>query len=293
MDPWERAFEKNRRCVEAALRRFLARPPECPSLLHRAMTYSVRAGGKRLRPVLALLATEACGGRTRDVLPAACAIELIHTYSLIHDDLPAMDDDDFRRGRPSNHKMFGEGMAILAGDGLLTVAFELVARRTPRKAVVPALVAEIAAAAGWAGMVGGQAVDLLSEGKRPEHGTLKYIHRHKTAALLRASVMVGGIAAGASPKVLRALASYGEHVGIAFQMADDILDICGSTKELGKTAGKDAAARKMTWPALVGLDRTRTQAARHARIAREAVSGFGEKGRALAGIADFIVSRRS
>jgi geranylgeranyl diphosphate synthase type II len=286
----------NRRAlVDAALERWLPVQGERPPQVHEAMRYSVFAGGKRLRPLLVLLACEAVGGEPADALPAAAALELIHTYSLIHDDLPAMDDDDFRRGRPTCHKVYGEAMAILAGDGLLTEAFRVLA--DPGAGRVPParrlqIIAEIAEAAGSLGMVGGQATDILSEGRAIDRETLLDLHARKTGALIRVSIRAGGIAGGADAGSLAALTRYGEAVGLAFQIVDDILDIEGATEEMGKTAGSDARKHKATYPALFGLEPSRQDAARLLSEAKAALRPLGEKASPLAALADFVGNRR-
>lgn len=246
--------------VEAALDGSL--PPERPESLREAMRYSLLAGGKRLRPILCLAACELAGGEPEQALPTAVALEMIHTMSLIHDDLPAMDNDDLRRGRPTNHKAFGEAKAILAGDALLTRAFEMVALRSPG---VPAerllqVVGELARAAGAPGLVGGQVVDLESEGKAVDLETLEYIHLHKTGALLRACVISGALVAGADATLQAALHTYARGIGLAFQIIDDILDVTASSAVLGKTAGKDLTADKTTYPKLLGLEESRRRA---------------------------------
>ncbi|HEX9082591.1 MAG TPA: farnesyl diphosphate synthase [Holophagaceae bacterium] len=226
--------------------------------LAEAMRYSLEAGGKRVRPVLCLLAAEAAGGQANDALPGALALEYVHTYSLIHDDLPAMDDDDLRRGRPTNHKVFGEGHAILAGDGLLTEAFQVLAEGPGEPARILEALSLLAEAAGWRGMVGGQALDL--EGERLEHydfDHLRLIHRLKTGALLRASLEIGAVLGGASPEARQALRGAGEALGLAFQIQDDILDATATDADLGKRAGKDAGRGKITYPSLLGLDGAR------------------------------------
>ena len=232
---------ERRALVDAALERWLPPPDEPPAAIHEAMRYSVFAGGKRLRPMLALFGCEAAGGKMEDAMPVAVALELIHTYSLVHDDLPAMDDDDFRRGRPTCHKVYGEAIAILAGDALLTHAFQVLT--DPAADGVPAvrrlqIIAEISAAAGSAGMVGGQTMDIQAEGRALDPATLLTLHSKKTGALLRASLRVGGLAGGADDGVLASLTRYGERLGLAFQIVDDILDIEGSSAEMGKTAGQ-------------------------------------------------------
>jgi geranylgeranyl diphosphate synthase, type II len=264
--------------------------------LEEAMRYSLLAGGKRIRPVLALATARAIGMEREEVLPLAGAIELIHTYSLIHDDLPAMDDDDYRRGRLTNHKVFGEAVAILAGDALLTHAFRLIAGNVDGAAdarVIADVVAEIAEAAGTDGMVGGQVVDIESEGKTVSAETLDYIHTHKTAALIRASLRVGAMLAGAKPDALKAITRAGEALGLAFQIVDDILDVEGSLEELGKTAGSDQRKQKATYPALHGLEASRRRARELIEDAKVALAPLGPAARPIAALADFIYERRS
>jgi geranylgeranyl diphosphate synthase type II len=278
--------------VNAALDRYLPRASTRPATLHRAMRYSLFAGGKRLRPALCLAAAEACGGAWQPALPLACAIECIHTYSLIHDDLPAMDNDDFRRGKPTNHKVFGEGIAILAGDALLTIAFEIAAGaagwpRYPHQR----LILELAEAAGSRQLVGGQVADLEAEGKNVSPAELRYIHERKTSALLRCAVRLGGMSANCSPAQLAALSDFGRHVGLAFQVIDDILDVTQSSEQLGKTAGKDTAARKATYPALVGLEKSRRIAARLTARAFAALQPFRGRARALEALATHLLRR--
>jgi geranylgeranyl diphosphate synthase type II len=282
--------------VDEALERVL--PPDSvqPPSLHRAMRYSVQAGGKRLRPVLVIAGAEAVGGTAAQVMETACALELIHTYSLIHDDLPAMDNDDYRRGRLTNHKVFGEAIAILAGDALLTLAFKLIAlngARTGDARVIASLVTDIADAAGTDGMVGGQVVDLESEGKAVSAETLDYIHTHKTAALIRASLCAGALIAGATSAQRAAIGTCGEALGLAFQIVDDILDVEGSTEELGKTAGKDAQQQKATYPAYHGLEASRAKARMLIEQAKRALDPLGERAEAIRALADFIFERRS
>ena len=280
--------------VEAALEHLLTSPDE-PSLdLFEAMRYMVLGGGKRLRPVLVLLAAEACGGSGEAAMPSACAVEMVHTYSLIHDDLPAMDDDDLRRGRPSCHRQFGEALAILAGDALLTEAFGVLARGATDGDTARRQVAELAAAAGAVGMVGGQVADLEAErvGHRDEQ-LLGVIHRRKTGALLTASVVIGAVAAHASQHLERSLRAYGQHLGLAFQIADDVLDASATTQELGKTAGKDAAAGKLTFVTLYGLEAARRRARAEADRAVDALSPFGHEADVLRDLARFVVERTS
>ena len=282
--------------VDAALARVL--PPEdaAPPTLHRAMRYSVQAGGKRLRPILVIAGAEAVGGNAEQVMETACALELIHTYSLIHDDLPAMDNDDYRRGRLTNHKVFGEAIAILAGDALLTLAFKLIAlngARTGDARIIAALVTDIADAAGTDGMVGGQVVDIQSEGKAVSAETLDYIHTHKTAALIRASLCAGALLAGATPAQRASIATCGDALGLAFQIVDDILDVEGSSEELGKTAGKDAQQQKATYPAYHGLEASRAKARVLIEQAKVALAPLGERAEPIRALADFIFQRRS
>jgi geranylgeranyl diphosphate synthase type II len=284
--------------VDEALDRFLPAETELPHSLHKAMRYSVFAGGKRVRPILMLAACQAVGGNIESALPAACAMEMIHTYSLIHDDLPAMDDDDFRRGNPTNHKVFGEAVAILAGDALLTEAFKLVS--DPRFfADVPAAgrlaaIHEIATCAGSYGMVGGQVVDMESEGKADiDLPTVQYIHTHKTGALIKASVLAGAILGGADERQLDAVRRYGEAAGLAFQIADDILDIEGTTEEIGKDAGSDEARGKATYPAVMGLAAAKEEARAMMDVAMAALEIFGPEADPLREIARYIVMRKN
>jgi geranylgeranyl pyrophosphate synthase len=305
-------LSESRKRVDEALERYLPVPPACPAVLSEAMRYSVFAGGKRLRPILTLAAADAvarAAGSARDAavdlaLPAACAIELIHTYSLIHDDLPAMDNDTLRRGRPTLHVVYGDGVAILAGDGLQAAAFAILAAepRNPdeeeladRKLRVSEL---IAGAAGPDGMVGGQAIDLQAAGQVPGHAVvldaelLRGMHARKTGAMIRASAVAGAVMAGGSEEHVDAIDRFAADMGLAFQIVDDILDVEGSAAELGKTAGKDAAATKPTYPALFGLNGARTIAAECIARARDTVITAGLGGW-LAPIADWVVSRRS
>jgi len=280
------------RLIDRSLDRFLPRATVQPRTIHKAMRYSLFAGGKRLRPALTLAAAEACGGEVAGALPAACAVECIHTYSLIHDDLPCMDDDDLRRGRPTSHKVFGEGIAVLAGDALLTMAFEILAqaKETPRYPMT-ALVRELAVASGSQWLIGGQVADLEGEGKKITGAELKYIHRCKTAALLAASVRLGAMSANASPARLGNLTEFGQSLGLAFQVIDDILDVTQTTEKLGKTAGKDAAATKATYPAIFGLERSREEARRLTVAAHAALKPFGKSGIALRAFADYLLVR--
>lgn len=285
-------LDEQRALIEAELDRLTPRADERPETLHRAMRHSLLAGGKRLRPILFRAASEALG-QTEGTLTPACALEFIHTYSLIHDDLPALDNDDFRRGQPTCHKAFGEATAILAGDALLTRAFQVLAQtETAPPAARIALICELAVAAGTVdGMIGGQMADLEAEGMPVEAERLHYIHRSKTGALIRAAARMGGIFAGASGGQLDKLSQYGSAIGTAFQIVDDILDVEGASESLGKTAGKDAEQQKATFPALYGLERSKELAAEQLDLALAAVAPFGEDGRWLRGIAEKIVHR--
>lgn len=278
--------------INNALDERLPQEAQFPESLHKAMRYSLFAGGKRLRPVLTLAACEAAGGSMDAALDAACAIECIHTYSLIHDDLPALDNDALRRGRPTCHIVFGEAAAIMAGDALLTLAFDIMGR-AKKKDAARALkaVAEIAGAAGSTGMIGGQVVDIESEGKDVEFPVLEYIHIHKTGKLILASVRSGAIMAGAGAAQLAGLTRYGEAAGLAFQIADDILDVEGSSADLGKATGGDAAKGKVTYPAVIGVEESKKRAAELVELAVRALDGFDDKAEPLRAIARYIVSR--
>jgi geranylgeranyl diphosphate synthase type II len=278
--------------VDAALGRFLPAATVKPATLHKAMRYSLFAGGKRLRPILALAAAEACGGAIDAALPHACAVECIHTYSLIHDDLPCMDDDDLRRGRPTNHKVFGEGIAVLAGDALLTIAFEILSHAAPtRRYDVTTLVRELATAAGSRWLIAGQVLDLEGEGKATSARDLKFIHQSKTAALLTTSIRLGAMSANASEAKLEALTAFGQALGLAFQVIDDILDVTQTSAKLGKSAGKDVAAQKATYPAVFGLERSRAEARRLTQAARKAVGPLGKDSTPLLALADYLLNR--
>lgn len=262
-------------------------PPQelYPEIIHQAMHYSVFAGGKRLRPILCLAAAEALGKEFKPLLPVACALEMIHTYSLIHDDLPAMDNDDYRRGKLTNHKLFGEGIAVLAGDALLTYAFEVLSRygEEQQKMVVWQVIREIVSAAGTTGMIGGQVVDLESEGKNlTDKELLIYIHTHKTGALFRASLRAGALLAGATADELNCLTIYAEKFGLAFQITDDLLDLFGDEKKLGKSIGSDAKNEKLTYPALYGVEQSRL-------IVRDAIEEAEKALKKLPGLIDPLV----
>lgn len=279
--------------INRALDRLLPAEKMDPPTIHRAMRYSIFAGGKRLRPALTLAAAEACGGREAPALPLACAVECIHTYSLIHDDLPAMDNDDFRRGKPTNHKVFGEGMAILAGDALLTLAFEMVARSAPTpRYSVEVMVQELAVAAGSRQLIAGQVADLEGEGKRLTVSELRRIHERKTSALLGCSTRLGGMSANATARQLKALTEFGYQVGLAFQIIDDILDVTQSSEQLGKTAGKDQKAKKATYPSIVGMAESQKIATQLTQKAFAALKPFGKSGAALRGLAEYLLDRK-
>ncbi len=283
--------------VDGALERWLPAGTLLPQSLHQAMRYSVFAGGKRLRPVLMIAAAEAVGGNARQVLHAACAMEMIHTYSLVHDDLPAMDDDDFRRGRPTNHKVYGEATAILAGDALLTEAFRLLADADANRDVPPATALQVleivARCAGSQGMVGGQVVDMESEGREVDFPTLEYIHTHKTGALILASAQVGALLGGGDDAQCAALTRFGGAVGLAFQIADDILDVVGDQSVLGKDIGSDQARGKATYPALLGLAESRQRAEELCERAIAALEPLGAPAERLGSLARYIIERKT
>jgi geranylgeranyl diphosphate synthase type II len=283
------------RLIDAALDRLAPAESAHPTTIHRAMRYSLFAGGKRIRPILCRQSAAAISNEVPSALDAGCAIEMIHTYSLIHDDLPALDNDDFRRGKPTCHKVFGDAMAILAGDALFTLAMQTLVRidcldAAPRVRLVD----ELAFASGTVdGMIGGQVTDIEGERQTPTAELLDSIHRAKTGALLRASVRMGGVCAGGDAARIEALSQYGEHVGLAFQIVDDILDVEESSEALGKTAGKDAAQGKITFPAVYGIDASRRMAHEQCAQAHEALEPFGTRARRLHEIADLIVHRKS
>jgi geranylgeranyl diphosphate synthase type II len=281
--------------INSFLGSYFERPiSSVPSMLHESMLYSLLAGGKRIRPVLAMASCEACGGKPGDIVQPAAALEVIHTYSLIHDDLPAMDNDDLRRGKPTNHKVFGEAVAILAGDGLLSEAFLMILEAGGIKAErLLEAARELSLASGARGMVGGQVQDILSEGSEPDKETLHYIHTHKTGTLLRASVRFGGILVGADREVLQALSAFGESLGLAFQIVDDILDIKGDESLLGKPVGSDLQNNKMTYPAIYGLEASRAKAGELISDAIEALKTFSREADPLRGIANYILQRQN
>lgn len=286
-------LEARRLMVEEALEVALPQQDGPETRVVEAMRYSLFAGGKRLRPILCLAASEAVGGDLKAAMPAGCALEMIHTYSLIHDDLPAMDDDDLRRGKPTNHKVFGEAIAILAGDGLLTEAFVLLSDYNsllPERAVQ--VIGVIAEAASYRGMVGGQVVDILSQNKRAELETVQQMHSRKTAALIAAATESGALSGKGSEAQVAALGRYGRAIGLAFQIADDILDIEGDTELLGKTTGADEARGKVTYPAAVGLERSRQAANEMVNDALAALEGFDDRANPLRSLANYIITRK-
>lgn len=289
--------------IDAALAECVGFPPGCPSRLREAIEYSLLAPGKRLRPLLTLAAARACGGSVEAALPAACAVEMIHCYSLIHDDLPAMDDDDLRRGRPTNHKVFGEGLAVLAGDALLTAAFETTVSRIASAEIAVRCTTELAIAAGAARLIGGQADDLAEEGKVPGMAPiasrtgpqalahLEAIHRRKTGAMLLVSLRLGGHTAGADDEQLAALDAYGERLGLTFQIMDDLLDVSGSQESMGKRVGKDAARGKLTFPGLLGIDESRRRATVLTTEAIAALAPLGSDVEVLEDLARYVIER--
>ena len=279
--------------IDRALDGYLPKASTKPATLHKAMRYSLFAGGKRLRPILCLAAAEACGGTIDNALSLACAVECIHTYSLLHDDLPSMDNDDFRRGRPTCHKVFGEGIAVLAGDALLTIAFEIVSTAKPASGYdISILLRELAVAAGSQRLIAGQVADLEAEGKRVKRDQLRFIHENKTAAMLKTSVRLGAMSANADARKLSAITQFGERLGLAFQVIDDILDVTQTSEILGKSAGKDVAAKKATYPAVIGLEKSRAEARRLTRQAHDALSVFrGGDAETLQALANYLLKR--
>lgn len=285
-------LETQRQRVDAALDQLLPAETVAPATLHKAMRYSLFAGGKRLRPVLCLAAAEACGSNGDQALPVACALECIHTYSLIHDDLPCMDDDDLRRGRPTNHKVFGEGVAVLAGDALLTIAFEMCAKTRPSKTFgVGDYVLELALVSGSKELIGGQVEDLEGEGKPVTPEQLKHIHEHKTAALLRGAIRLGAMAGGADKAGLETLSVFGHDIGLAFQIIDDILDATSTKEVMGKSVRADEKNEKATYPKIWGLDKSRDEAKRLTDHALAQLTPFGERAIALREIATYMLAR--
>jgi geranylgeranyl diphosphate synthase type II len=291
----EEYLEAQKDVVDKALDRYLPAQGGPSSEICEAMRYSLFAGGKRLRPVLCIASAEAVGGSAQAVLPVACAMEMIHTYSLIHDDLPAMDDDDYRRGKLSNHRVFGEGVAILAGDALLTEAFRLLSGHHPQISpeVSLSIIYEIATAAGFQGMIGGQVADLRAEGGEVDIQRVQYIHTHKTQALITVSIRAGALIAHAGEDELNALSEYGKKMGLAFQIADDILDIESCREVLGKDTGSDEGRGKATYPALVGLEESRKEMRRLVEVALSEIHRFGEMADPLRMLARFVAERKS
>jgi geranylgeranyl diphosphate synthase type II len=290
-----RAYWKSRQAeFEKALDRALPKAKETPVTIHQAMRYSLFAGGKRLRPILVLAAAETLGGPRSAALPLACAVECIHTYSLIHDDLPCMDDDDLRRGKPTSHKVYGEGIAVLAGDALLTIAFELAAQVPGWKRYTTAdVIRELAHASGSRALIAGQVIDLECEGKKISPKQLATIHQCKTAALITSSLRLGAMSADASPAQLKAITQFGLALGLAFQVIDDILDITQTSEQLGKSAGKDLAAEKATYPSILGMARAQKEAERLTHLARTSLKPLGKKADILHGISDVMLKREN
>jgi geranylgeranyl diphosphate synthase type II len=289
-------LKKKRKLVDNFLQDFISskkKLKDCPATLSKAMGYALMAGGKRVRPILAIASYEAAGGKAKNILPVAASLELIHTYSLIHDDLPAMDDDDFRRNKPTAHKVFGEGTAILAGDALLTDAFHVISQTKADPKILLKVISELSHGAGPEGMVGGQTVDLMLEGKKAKKKELLYIHTHKTGALIRASIRMGAIMANCSPARLKALTEYGEKVGLAFQVIDDMLDITGTKEEIGKPIGSDDAKGKNTYPSTFGLKQSQKIAEKLIDDSLKSIKTFNKKAEPLAEIARYIISRRN
>lgn len=285
---------KRQKLVDAALDRLLPKASVKPPTIHKAMRYSLFAGGKRLRPILCLAAAETCEGDIAKALPLAGAVECVHTYSLIHDDLPCMDNDDFRRGRPTSHKVFGQGIAVLAGDALLTIAFEMAAKcDAPPRYPHAVIIKELAEASGSQYLIAGQVADIENEGKKITARQLQYIHERKTAALIRASLRLGAMSAGATPGQLKNISDFGLALGLAFQIIDDILDVTQTSEQLGKSAGKDVSAQKATYPALLGLDGAEKAADRWTARARAALKPFGKKAASLNAIADYLLIRQN
>jgi geranylgeranyl diphosphate synthase type II len=281
--------------IERALQQALPKETTKPATIHRAMRYSLLAGGKRLRPLLCLAAAEACGrdvGVVKKISPLACALECLHTYSLIHDDLPAMDNDDLRRGKPTSHKVFGEGVAILTGDALLTKSFELLSEITPPKRYpLKSFLQEMSVAAGSQQLIAGQVADLEAEGKEVTLADVRFIHERKTAAMIVLSLRLGGMMANATPKELKALTEFGKALGLAFQIIDDILDVTQSSQQLGKSAGKDLAAKKATYPAVIGLEASRKEAAKLTVKAHRALKVLGPRAHQLELLANELLAR--
>ncbi len=292
-----RYLQEKKERVDSALERYFPKKEELTLNLYRAMRHSLFAGGKRIRPILSIASFEATGGKGERILPFACALEMIHTYSLIHDDLPAIDNDDYRRGKPTCHKVFGEAIAILAGDGLLTEAFRLMTNQPAKdhssgdEALVLDLINEVAQAAGVLGMVGGQVVDIESEGKTVDLPTVQYIHTRKTGAMILASVRVGAKLGGAKEALLKALTRYGESLGLAFQIADDVLNVEGQAALMGKQGGSDLCKGKATYPSVLGVEESKIRSKELVEMAVDALTLLGSEADPLRGIARFVIAR--
>lgn len=292
----ENYLEDRKTLIEEALKKFMPEPSGLAGDVISAMNYSLFAGGKRIRPILCIAGAEAVGGSADDVLPVACAIEFIHSYSLIHDDLPAMDNDDLRRGKPTNHKVFGEAVALLAGDGLLTLAFNLMAGygvdKKVEKTALLRVIELISSAAGYKGMVGGQVVDISYEGKNPEPAVVEYIHTHKTGAMIAASVTAGTILAGGNKEEVKSINRYGQQVGLAFQIADDILNIEGDRRAIGKEIGSDKVRGKITYPSVFGITESKNIQKRLIEQAIESLNRFDKRAEPLRELAPYIINRK-
>ena len=288
---FQQLADSYRRRVDDALAVYASYDDGCPDVLVDPIRYALLAPGKRLRPMLVLMAAEACGGDPADALPAACAVEMVHAYSLAHDDLPAMDDDDLRRGQPTCHKQFGEAMAILAGDGLLTQAFEVLARDIKPPELAAECCVVLAQAAGPSGMVGGQADDLTADPEQSDLDSLEWLHRRKTGVMFEASLRLGGLTAHASPAQLVALAAYARAIGLAFQITDDLLDTNGSQEHTGKRVGKDTEQGKLTFPVVLGIDESRRRAESLIADACDALAPLGEAADGLRALAHFVIER--
>lgn len=293
----EEYLAEKKRLVDDALKQFMPTPQGMARDVMEAMNYSLFAGGKRIRPILCIAGAEAIGGSANTVMPVACAIELIHTYSLIHDDLPVMDNDDLRRGKPTNHTVFGEAVALLAGDGLLTMAFNLMAgcaeKKGPEKSALLRVIDLISAAAGYRGMVGGQVVDIIFEGKEPDPTVVDYIHKHKTASLITASVTAGIILAGGSEEEQQSVTGYGRYIGLAFQIADDLLNIEGEQGLMGKGTGSDREKGKITYPAVFGIDESKAMQKKLMEQAITSLKRFDTRADPLRDLARYIVERNT
>jgi geranylgeranyl diphosphate synthase type II len=289
-------FKKRRRLVDSFLKAYISskkRQKDCPKQLSEAMAYSLMTGGKRLRPILAIATYETAGRKSKDILLAAASLELIHTYSLIHDDLPAMDNDDFRRNKPTNHRVFGEAVAILAGDALLTDAFGIIAKASLKPEILIDIIRELTYACGSEGMVGGQTADIIFEDRKIKGKELLYIHTHKTGALIKASVRIGAIMAEVSPGMLRLLTKYGKNIGLAFQIIDDVLDVVGTREELGKSTGTDTTRGKNTYPSVFGLEESKRKAESLIEDSLKTLERFDKKADPLREIAKYILKRRN